>query len=37
MLKKYVGYMIAFVFGTYLWFALLPTWLNFSFPTGGWD
>jgi len=36
-LKKYVGYMVAFVFGTYLWFVLLPMWFNYSFPTGGWD
>ena len=36
-MKKYVGYMIAFVFGTYLWFTLLPMWFNYSFPTGGWD
>ena len=36
-MKKYVGYMVAFVFGTYLWFVLLPMWFNYSFPTGGWD
>ena len=29
--------MVAFVFGTYLWFVLLPMWFNYSFPTGGWD
>ena len=29
--------MIAFVFGAYLWFTLLPMWFNYSFPTGGWD
>ena len=36
-MKKYLGYLLIFVAAVYLWFALLPTWLNYSFPTGGWD
>lgn len=36
-MKKYWGYLFLFVLAAYSWFALLPTWFNYSFPTGGWD
>lgn len=36
-MKKYMGYLVAFVIICYLWFAVLPQWFNFSFPTGSWD
>ena len=36
-MKKYIVCLLLFIAGVYLWFALLPTWLDYSFPTGGWD
>lgn len=36
-MKKYFLLSLAFVLVAYIWFALLPAWFSFSFPTGGWD
>lgn len=36
-MRKITSCMILAAVCCYLWYALLPTWLNFSIPTGGWD
>lgn len=36
-MKKYIIEIVVFVVLCYLWFAILPEAIGWSFPTGGWD
>lgn len=36
-MKKHIKWILLFTGMAYLWFALLPTWFDWSLPTGGWD